>query len=170
MFSKKEIEAPGSKTLTIIPEGVKIEGKIYSNGSIRIDGHVIGEVVAEKEFIVGKEGKVEANAKTRNAVIAGSFQGAMISAGEVEITATGKFFGNIIQKDALLTILKGGFFNGDSTISEDQDIFIISELDKPEVLLGIDSPQNIPIGPGIIEQKLNPGSADQINSELDIDV
>ena len=130
MFSKKEIEAPGSKTLTIIAEGVKIEGKIYSKGSTRIDGYVIGEIISEKEFTIGKGGKVEANVKTSNAVIAGSFKGEMISAGEVEITATGKFFGNLVQKDALLTISKGGLFKGESIISENQDIFKIA-ADKP---------------------------------------
>jgi cytoskeletal protein CcmA (bactofilin family) len=170
MFSKKEIEAPGSKTLTIISEGVKIEGKIYSKGSTRIDGYVIGEIISEKEFIVGKEGKVEANVKTCNAVIAGSFKGEMISAGEVEITATGKFLGNLVQRDALLTISKGGFFEGKCVISENQDIFKINELDKPKDSIGINDPNNIPIGPSVLEQRLNQGSVDQIDSGLDIEV
>jgi cytoskeletal protein CcmA (bactofilin family) len=170
MFLKKEIETPGSKTLTIIAEGVKIEGKIYSKGSTRIDGYVIGEIISEKEFIIGKEGKVEANVKTCNAVIAGSFKGEMISAGEVEITATGKFLGNLVQKDALLTISKGGLFKGESIISENQDIFKISELGKPKDSIGINAPHNVPIGPRIIEQRLNPRNVDQINRGRDIDV
>jgi len=163
VFSKKEIEAPGSKTLTVIAEGVKIEGKIYSKGSTRIDGYVIGEVISEKEFIVGKEGKVEANVKTCNAVIAGSFKGEMISSGEVEITATGKFLGNLIQKDALLTIAKGGLFKGESIISENQDIFKISELGKPKDSIGIDAPHDVPTDSRVLEHRLNPRSMDQTN-------
>jgi cytoskeletal protein CcmA (bactofilin family) len=58
MLGKKEPEAPGSKSLTVIAEGVYIEGKIYSKGSTRIDGNVNGEVISEKEFTIGKEGKV----------------------------------------------------------------------------------------------------------------
>ena len=123
MFSKKNSEAKGSKNITIISEGVKIEGKIYSPGSIRIDGAVKGEVVADKELIIGKEGKVEADTKTKSAVVAGSFKGEMVASEEVEIAATGKFIGNLTQKDALLTISKGGLFKGESIISEDQDIF-----------------------------------------------
>jgi cytoskeletal protein CcmA (bactofilin family) len=138
MFSKKEIEAPGSKTLTIIAEGVKIEGKIYSKGSTRIDGCVIGEIISEKEFTIGKEGKVEANVRTCNAVIAGSFKGEMISSGEVEITATGKFLGNLTQKDALFTIAKGGLFTGESVISENPDIFKISESGNPKDSISVD--------------------------------
>jgi cytoskeletal protein CcmA (bactofilin family) len=123
---KNKMESPGSKTLTIIAEGVKIDGKIYSKGSTRIDGEVSGEIISENELIIGREGKVEANINTSNATIAGSFKGEMIVSGEIEITATGKFVGNLVQKDAQLTVAKGGLFKGQIIISENQDIFKIS--------------------------------------------
>ena len=123
MLSKNKMQSPGSKTLTIIAEGVKIEGKLYSKGSTRIDGEVFGEIVSENELIVGREGKVEANVKTSNVIIAGTFKGDMIVSGEIEITATGKFIGNLTQKDALLTVAKGGLFKGQIVISENQDLF-----------------------------------------------
>jgi len=138
MFSKKDIDNMGNsnnKTLTIIGEGVVIEGSLYSPGTTRIDGKVTGEVIAEKEIIIGKEGKVEAKIKTKDAMIAGSFVGNMIASGEVEISSTGKFTGNLIQKDALLTVEKGGLFKGESMISEDQKIFEIRNEDKKSVLL-----------------------------------
>ena len=117
MILRKEPEIKGSKTLTVIAEGVTIDGKINSPGSTRIDGTVKGEVISDKEVIIGKEGKVNANVQTRNAVIAGSFNGEMNATGEVEISATGKFVGNLVQKEALLTIAKGGLFKGESIIS-----------------------------------------------------
>ncbi|MBC7333831.1 MAG: polymer-forming cytoskeletal protein [Actinobacteria bacterium] len=129
MFSKKTNEAKTSKVLTIIGEGVKIEGKLYSPGSIRIDGSVDGEIVAEKEIIIGKEGKVEANVKTTDATIAGLLKGELIASGEVEITSTGKLYGNLIQKDASLTIEKGGIFKGESILSENKEIF--QKTEKP---------------------------------------
>ena len=138
MFSKKDIDNTGNsnnKTLTIIGEGVVIEGSLYSPGTTRIDGKVTGEVIAEKEIIIGKEGKVEAKIKTKDAMIAGSFVGNMIASGEVEISSTGKFTGNLIQKDALLTVEKGGMFKGESIITEDQKIFEIRNEDKKSVLL-----------------------------------
>jgi len=122
MFSKRETAPLSPKTITLIAEGVKIEGKLYSPGSIRIDGILAGEIVSDKEIIVGKEGKVDANVRTNRAVIAGSFNGEMIASGEVEITSTGKFTGSLIQKDALLTIEKGGLFKGESIISENDNI------------------------------------------------
>ena len=134
MFSKKSANVKGGKTITIIAEGVKIEGKLHSPGSTRIDGTVVGEIISEKELIIGKEGEVEANAKTMNAVIAGKFKGEMTASGEVEITSTGKFIGNLTQKDALLTISKGGLFKGESIISEKQETFEISKIDKNSIL------------------------------------
>lgn len=123
MIGKKDMDAVSSKTLTVIAEGVFVEGKITSMGATRVDGRVKGEITSEKEFIIGKEGKVEASVKTSKATIAGSFNGEMIASGEVEITATGKFVGNLTQKDALLTIQKGGLFKGESIISDNQEIF-----------------------------------------------
>ena len=123
MYSVKEIGARGSNMLTIIAENVKIEGKIYSKGPTRIDGSVSGEIISENELMIGKEGKVEANVKTNKAIIAGSFKGEMIASSEVEIKATGKFIGILIQKEALLTVSKGGLLKGEIVISENHDIF-----------------------------------------------
>jgi len=106
MLSRNNPDIKGSKTITVIAEGVTVEGKINSPGSTRIDGTVKGEIVANKEIVIGKEGKVDAIVMTKDAVIAGSFKGEMTASGEVEISSTGKFIGNLTQKDALLTISK----------------------------------------------------------------
>lgn len=123
MLSRKNPEIKGSKTITVIAEGVTVEGKINSPGSTRIDGTVKGELIADKEIVIGKEGKVDAIVKTKDAIIAGSFKGEMTASGEVEISSTGKFIGNLTQKDALLTIAKGGLFKGQSIIGSGNDAF-----------------------------------------------
>ena len=123
MLSRKNPDIKGSKTITVIAEGVIVEGKINSPGSTRIDGTVIGEIIANKEIVIGKEGKVDATINTKDAIVAGSFKGDMIASGEVEISSTGKFIGNLTQKDALLTISKGGLFKGQSIIGTGNDSF-----------------------------------------------
>jgi len=122
MILKRKPEIRGSKTLTVIAEGVTVEGKINSPGSTRIDGTVKGELISDKEIIIGKEGRVNANVQTKDAVIAGTFNGEMNASGEVEISSSGKFIGNLIQKDALLTISKGGLFKGESIVSQGNSI------------------------------------------------
>jgi len=122
MRLKKSPEIRGSKTITVIAEGVTVEGKINSPGITRIDGNVKGEVISDIEIVIGKEGKVNATIQTKNAVIAGAYNGEMNATGEVEISSTGKFIGTLTQKDALLTIAKGGLFKGESIISQSSSI------------------------------------------------
>lgn len=135
MLSKKNPDIKGSKTITVIAEGVVVEGKINSPGSTRIDGTVKGEVTADKEVVIGKEGKVDATVKTKDAIVAGSFKGDMVASGEVEISSTGRFIGNLTQKDAMLSIAKGGIFKGQSVIGSGNDTLEPirdKKLGKPE--------------------------------------
>jgi len=118
MMLKRKKEIKDRKTITVIAEGVTVEGKINSPGTTRVDGTVKGEIVSDKEIVIGKEGKVNATVQTKNAIIAGTYNGEMNATGEVEISSTGKFVGTLIQKDALLTIAKGGLFKGESIISQ----------------------------------------------------
>jgi cytoskeletal protein CcmA (bactofilin family) len=130
---KKNVEVTGTKNLTVIAEGVEIKGNINCPGSLRIDGEVKGEIIAGKDIAIGKQGVVEANVKTTNAVIAGTYKGDMVASGEVEITQTGKFIGNLIQKDALLTIAKGGLFKGGSSINSSSEIFKPKDEKKSKI-------------------------------------
>jgi cytoskeletal protein CcmA (bactofilin family) len=133
MSFKKNIEVTGTKNLTIIAEGVEIEGKINCPGSLRIDGEVKGEIITGKDTAIGKSGTVEASVKTTNAVIAGTYKGDMIASGEVEITQTGKFIGNLTQKDALLTISKGALFKGGSIINPSSEVFKVKDEKKNKI-------------------------------------
>ena len=105
------------KGVTVIADGVKIEGKFYSPGTTRIEGNVTGDIESGGRLTIGKDGKVESNIKTKDAVIAGVFKGEMLASGEVEITSTGKFEGNLIQNDPRLMISKGGVFQGNSIVN-----------------------------------------------------
>ena len=102
------------KNITIITEGVKIEGRLNFPGSVQIDGEVVGDIKSEGTLTIGRNAKVESNIKTKDAVIAGYFKGDIKASGQVEITSTGRFIGDLIQDKALITIEKGGLFKGKS--------------------------------------------------------
>jgi len=105
------------KGVTVIADGVKIEGKFYSPGATRIEGNVTGDIESDGKLIIGKDGRVESKIKTRDAVIAGNFKGEMLASGDVEITSTGRFEGNLTQNDPHLMISKGGVFQGSSIVN-----------------------------------------------------
>jgi len=106
-----------SKSQTVISEGIIIEGKFHFPGIVKIDGEIIGDIDAENNLVISKTGKVQSTIKTKNAVIAGSFEGDMHATESVEITSTGKFIGNLIQDEAQLIIEKGGLFRGRSSLN-----------------------------------------------------
>ncbi len=110
----------------IISAETHIEGKIYSPLPIKIEGTVIGEIISSREVVIGREGRVRANVKTRNIVIEGNFKGNIISSGEAKITSTGILFGNIIQMDTSLNIENGGLFKGKNIITDNREIFKIN--------------------------------------------
>jgi cytoskeletal protein CcmA (bactofilin family) len=102
------------KNVTIITEGVKIEGHLDFPGSVQIDGEIVGDIKSEGTLTIGRNAKVESNVTTKDAVIAGYFKGDIQASGQVEITSTGRFIGDLIQDETLLTIEKGGLFKGKS--------------------------------------------------------
>jgi cytoskeletal protein CcmA (bactofilin family) len=109
------------ENITIISEGVKIEGKLNFPGSVKIDGEVIGDIKVEGTMTIGKNAKVESNIQTKDAVILGYFKGEMHVSGQIEITSTGKFIGDLIQDKELLIIEKGGLFKGRSITDADKE-------------------------------------------------
>ena len=76
-----------------------------------------GDIESKGKLTIGRYARVESKIKTENAVIAGDFKGEMLATGEVEITSTGKFEGNLTRSDPLLVISKGGIFRGSSIVN-----------------------------------------------------
>ena len=119
LFSSSNSGSNGSKSVTVIGEDVKIDGKLHFKGSVKINGKVTGDIVSNDVITVGKFGDVESNIKTRDAVIAGNYKGDMVATGLIEIKSTGKFIGNITQKNgSFLMIEKGGIFKGKSVVQQ----------------------------------------------------
>ena len=110
--SENEFEESGQiKTLlTIKGNSAKIEGKLIISKSIEIDCEVHGELVVEGQIKIQESGYVNADVKTIDAIITGTYEGNMEASGNVQITETGTVNGNI-KTDSLI-IEKGGIFSG----------------------------------------------------------
>ena len=95
---------------TILGKSAEFNGKIKSSGLLRIEGKFDGEIECEQDLIITESGRVNAELKARNAVIAGTYEGNILLKGKLEITNTGKVTGDI--KVATLVIEDGAFFDG----------------------------------------------------------
>ena len=92
MLGKKR-EEEISEVKSILAEGLKIEGNIFSEGKIRIDGTVEGDVHGNY-VIFGQTATVKGSIKASIVVIMGTVEG-NIEAEKVEIKASSRIKGDI---------------------------------------------------------------------------
>ncbi len=117
LFSGKRETIPAAsgegKPETIVGSTTSIEGAVIkSDGNLRLDGSVEGEIDVAGTVIVGKTGRVMASIRARQVFVAGAIKGDVEAPNGLEITSTGKVFGNITVGS--LQIEQGGVFRGQS--------------------------------------------------------
>ncbi len=76
--SKSSIEDIGSTSTTIIGVGTTIQGNVQSNGDIRIDGHIIGNLEGKAKIIIGASGVVDGDINGKQADVFGKVAGKII--------------------------------------------------------------------------------------------
>ncbi len=81
--------------ISIIGPGMKVVGDCVTTGSLRIEGAVQGTVRAGKAVVVGKEGFVDGDIETQDAVISGRVVGTLTIASRLELHATCHIEGTI---------------------------------------------------------------------------
>lgn len=88
-----------SKLPNIIGSGTKIVGDIETNGDLRVDGVIEGNIQSKGKLVLGAGGSIKGTIKCANAEIAGSFDG------KVEVSE-------------LLSLRSTAFFKGEMTIAK----------------------------------------------------
>jgi len=82
MFNQKsksenayEVSAPGTGAATIIAAGTTLKGDISSNGDIRIDGSLQGNIQCQAKVVIGSNGSVDGDISGQQADIMGKVTG-----------------------------------------------------------------------------------------------
>lgn len=73
--SKNLLNETVASATSIIGAGTVITGNVESNGDIRIDGKVLGDVTAKAKILVGPEGVIEGNIVGEQADVLGKVIG-----------------------------------------------------------------------------------------------
>ena len=118
MFNKteKDSPAPGNKnntaasSINLIGAGTVIEGDIRSNGDIRIDGTVIGNVNSKAKVVIGSTGVVEGDISCQNADISGTIKGKTNISELLFLKASSKISGDIVTGKLIVEV--GASFTG----------------------------------------------------------
>ena len=106
----------GEGVISIIGPGMKVVGDCDSKGTLRIEGTVEGTVRAGKAVVVGKDGVVDGDITTQDAVIGGQVNGSIVAESRLELQATCMVEGEIQAKRIKLE--EGGTVNGTVQIGD----------------------------------------------------
>ncbi len=86
---------PTDTAISLVGVGMTMEGDSETDGSLRIEGTIRGNVRAGKSLVIGKDGLIEGNIYIQEAVIAGRVLGAVYAESYLELQATSEISGEI---------------------------------------------------------------------------
>lgn len=101
---------PEATGYSVVDEQLVIHGEIHTQGTIRIDGRLEGQLHRADTLIVGANGSVSGDIEAREVVVAGMIEGNIVANARVEIQPTGTILGDI--RSAALMLHEGGAING----------------------------------------------------------
>lgn len=96
--------------LSLIGQGTTVEGKVITEGSIRIDGTVHGDVTAKANAAIGSSGILEGNLSARNVSLAGKVKGTITAAEKLVLETKSILQGDI--RATRLVVDEGAVFDG----------------------------------------------------------
>jgi len=118
MARQDEVPAPQPRegVISIIGPGMRVVGDCETDGTLRIEGKVEGTVRAGKAVVIGKEGTVEGDVVTQDAIVGGRVNGKVVAESRLELQATCSIEGEIRARRIKLD--EGGQVNGSVYVGE----------------------------------------------------
>lgn len=97
MFQKvNKSSAVESSSINLIGNGTNIIGDVNSNGDVRIDGTLKGNLSISGKLVVGPSGNIEGNVTCQNADISGEIHGKVTVSELLSLKSSAKLLGDII--------------------------------------------------------------------------
>lgn len=112
MFTESKKTSKGENTnygQNIISQGTKIAGDLFSEGDIRIDGIVEGNINTSGKIVVGKQGAITGTLVGTDAYFEGKFSGKLTLSGTLTLKSTASIEGEVIASK--LAVEPGANFN-----------------------------------------------------------
>jgi cytoskeletal protein CcmA (bactofilin family) len=106
-------------TINLISIGTEITGDVKSNGDIRIDGSLTGNLSTKGKVVIGPTGKIKGEVICRNSEVSGIVEGKITVSQLLNLKASSKILGDIITSK--LAIEPGARFTGNCNMSESED-------------------------------------------------
>jgi len=112
---KDRKEMGGDEIIAFLGKGTEFKGVITYHGTIRIDGHVEGEIITEGTLIVGEGAVINAEISAGTLVSSGKITGNITAMEKIQLLPTAVLDGAV--KTPVLIIEEGVRFNGSCQMS-----------------------------------------------------
>lgn len=114
-----------NSTINLISNGTEITGDIKSQGDIRIDGVLVGNLSTKGKVVIGNTGKVKGEVLCKNSEVAGEVDGKINVSQLLTLKISSRINGDIITDK--LSIEPGARFTGNCNMSDE------NEQEKPAI-------------------------------------
>jgi cytoskeletal protein CcmA (bactofilin family) len=110
---------PVSNTMNYLADGTEVRGSIKSEGSLRVDGKVYGNVDVKGDLEIAASGVIEgAEVFANNIVSQGTIKAQIQATGKVTLTSTAKVEGDVVA--SAIDIAAGAGFVGHLVTKENK--------------------------------------------------
>jgi cytoskeletal protein CcmA (bactofilin family) len=111
-LSDPKLEATRVETqiATIVEAGTRFEGLVSFRGAVRVEGLIVGQVVAEGALFVGAQGELRGRIEADEVTIEGSCEGEIEARHRIELRPTARVRGRIRAPRILMA--DGSCFDG----------------------------------------------------------
>lgn len=113
----KENNVTNLQVINLIAQGTKITGDLISDGDIRIDGELTGNLDVKGRLVIGASGKVEGEIRCKSCEIAGTQKGKLFIGELLTLKASSNVSGDMVTQK--LSIEPGAYFMGTCTMSDE---------------------------------------------------
>lgn len=115
------------KVETFIGNNSIFKGEVNTNGTIRIDGTLEGNVIADW-VVLGEKGNIKGDVSAHGVIVGGKVEGNVKAKDIIEIKNKGKIIGDTLTPK--LTIVEGGIIEGRTSMQGEEAKVI--ELQKKD--------------------------------------
>lgn len=103
---------------TLLAKDAEIHGTLKTQGSLRIDGRVKGDLICAKMVTIGTTGIVEGNIQADSIIVAGRVVGSLVAKQKVHLETTAELEGDLSA--GKLSIQEGAKVRGHTTTDDNR--------------------------------------------------
>jgi cytoskeletal protein CcmA (bactofilin family) len=115
----KDNKVVNIQVINLVATGTKITGDLLSDGDIRIDGELMGNLDSKGRLVIGASGKVEGEIRCKSCEIAGTQKGKLFITELLSLKASSAVSGDMVT--GKLSIEPGAYFVGTCTMGDETD-------------------------------------------------